>query len=145
HWPHGLRTARPVAIEIDLFLELLLELPGHGARPADPAADLAHDARQLLRTQHDERQDEDDQDLGEPDIEHGRFRPERRGNGRLGGTAEVRLRAARARTLCPRSPEDQTPRSVLAAASALGVTFASGNSASGASERICRRDAAVSS
>src|SRR6185437_14550571 len=73
HLPYGLGADRPAAVDVDLILELLLELARHGTGPAYPAAHLAHDARQLLRSQHDERQDEDDQDLRESDVEHGRF------------------------------------------------------------------------
>src|SRR6185503_20153859 len=125
----------------------LLELARHGTGPAYPAAHLAHDARQLLRSQHDERQDEDDQDLRESDVEHGRFSVETCGCRMSPDRRGALARLGRARTLCPQSRETQALRSLLAVASALGVALVSVNSASGASDRICRRgdEAAFSS
>jgi len=61
-----LRLAR--LLDLHFLLELLAELSRHGARPADPTADLGHHTRQLLRSQHDERQDEDDQDFEEAPL-----------------------------------------------------------------------------
>jgi hypothetical protein len=56
-------------LELHFLFELLAELPRHGPRPANPAANLGDDARQFLRSQHDQRQDEDDQDFEEPAFE----------------------------------------------------------------------------
>src|SRR5262249_53520562 len=49
-------------LELHFLLELLAELTRHGTGSSHPAADFGHHARQLLRSQHDQRQDEDDQD-----------------------------------------------------------------------------------
>jgi hypothetical protein len=61
-----LRLAR--LLDLHFLLELLAELSRHGPRPADPTADLGDHTRQLLRSQHDERQDEDDQDFEEAPL-----------------------------------------------------------------------------
>src|ERR1700722_14681901 len=56
--PHGL-------------VELLLELVGHLPHAADDLADRAHDARQLLRPDDDERDDADEEYLtGIEEVEH---------------------------------------------------------------------------
>src|SRR5688572_14969894 len=52
------------------LVELLAELPRHRARPARPAADLVGEFRQFFRPQHQERDAEDQDDLGEADLEH---------------------------------------------------------------------------
>src|SRR5579862_5798821 len=56
-------------LQLHFFLQLLAELARHGARAADPAAEFGDHARQLFRSQHDERQDENDQDLGKSPFE----------------------------------------------------------------------------
>jgi hypothetical protein len=50
-------------LELHFLLELLAKLPRHAAGPSDPTAQFRHHTRQLLWSQHDQRQDEDDEDL----------------------------------------------------------------------------------
>src|SRR5215469_10593860 len=45
-------------LELHFLLELLAKLTRHGAGSSDPTAEFRHHARQLLRSQHDQRQDE---------------------------------------------------------------------------------------
>jgi len=68
----GLRRQRGVDAGIDvhlglevvrLLLELLAELARHRARAADPAAHLLRELRQFLRTEHDQGDREDQQQL----------------------------------------------------------------------------------
>jgi len=52
------------------LLELALELPGHALDLGGPLADRAKDSRQLLRTDHDERDHADDDELTPTNVEH---------------------------------------------------------------------------
>src|SRR4051812_26212584 len=49
------------------------EMARHAADAPDPITDRAHDLRQVLRTDEDEREDRDDRELGRIDAEHGRL------------------------------------------------------------------------
>jgi hypothetical protein len=60
----------PHLLEVHFLFQLLLELPRHGACAAYQATYLAGDTRQLFRSQHDECQDENNQNLREADVEH---------------------------------------------------------------------------
>jgi hypothetical protein len=55
---------------VRFLLELLAELPRHGARAPDPAADGPGKPGQFLRPEHDQRDTEDHQYFGEVDPEH---------------------------------------------------------------------------
>jgi hypothetical protein len=57
-------------LEVHFLFELVLELARHGTGTPDPAAYLAGNTRQLFRSQHDECEDENNQDLREADVEH---------------------------------------------------------------------------
>jgi hypothetical protein len=56
-----LRFAR--ILQIDLLFELLPELARHATRAAYPAADLGCHTREFFRSQHNECQDENEQNL----------------------------------------------------------------------------------
>ena len=89
--------------------ELLAELTGHGARTAQPAPDLCGDARQLLGSQHDERQNENDQQLGE--IEHW-VKSARRSSDRTSGVCrQTGLRSRRSRSAAATSGNSASGRS----------------------------------
>ncbi len=53
------------------FLELALEFRGHALDLADPVAERAQNAGQFLRTDRDQRDDADDDQLAPTDVEHG--------------------------------------------------------------------------
>ena len=53
-------------------LELALEVARHRPELAGVMAEGAHQPRQLLRPNHDDGDDADDQKFGPTDIEHGR-------------------------------------------------------------------------
>jgi len=54
------------------MLELRAQLTRHRARTAGPAADFLGESRQFLRTQHQQRDAQDEEDFGEADFEHGK-------------------------------------------------------------------------
>ena len=78
----GRQIARGLADLIDLllelgqlglahrFLKLSLELGGHPAHLADPLPGSAQHRRQLLRPDHDERDDADDDKLSPVELQH---------------------------------------------------------------------------
>ena len=53
-------------------VEATAELIRHRARASRPLAGSAHQTRQILRSHHDERDENDDQNLAPGDIEHSR-------------------------------------------------------------------------
>ncbi len=65
-----LRLGLLALLEGDLLFELLFELARHGAGPPQDLADLRGNLGQPFGSQHDQRQDEDNQDLGKTDVEH---------------------------------------------------------------------------
>src|SRR5579864_921965 len=64
-----LRRRAPRLLELHFLFQLLAELARHGSGPANPPAYLGHHTRKLLRSQHDQCQDEDDQDFGKTALE----------------------------------------------------------------------------
>src|SRR5262249_47429031 len=62
----------------DRLLELALELGGHAAQLVHPLPERAQHARQLLRSDRDQRDDADEQKLAPTDFEHESLNSERR-------------------------------------------------------------------
>ncbi len=53
------------------FFELALKVGGHAPHLAHVVAEGAHQPRQVLRSNHDDRHDGDDEELRPADVEHG--------------------------------------------------------------------------
>ena len=88
------------ALEIGLLHrlhELALEFGRHAPHLADCLADRAHDARQILRRNHREGDDAEDQELADVKIEHGAVRPHENLGEKRCGALPARRRALSAR------------------------------------------------
>ena len=68
---HGFAHLVDLAVAHRL-LELALEVGGHVPDLAEVMAESAHQPRQLLGADHDDRHHADDQELRPTDVEHGR-------------------------------------------------------------------------
>jgi hypothetical protein len=62
---------RALFLEIHFLVKLGPELASHGFGPPRPATYLGRKLRQLLRAKHEQRQTQDQDDLGKADLEHG--------------------------------------------------------------------------
>src|SRR5262245_34923161 len=62
------RVAERVVLRF--LFELRAQLPRHRARAPGPAAEIRGELRQALRAEHQERDPEDQDDLGKSDLEH---------------------------------------------------------------------------
>src|SRR5512137_2608024 len=61
-------------VELDFLFELGAQLAGHRTGAARPAADVSRELRQSLRPEDEQRDPEDQDDLGETHLEHGGIR-----------------------------------------------------------------------
>jgi hypothetical protein len=62
------RVAKRVVLRF--LFELRAQLPRHRAGTPGPAADIRRELRQALRAEHQQRDAEDQDDLGKADLEH---------------------------------------------------------------------------